>query len=554
MISIEQYVAKNGLTFINRFLKPWIAIPSISSDASHHNDMIRAADYLAAELQQSGFTVRKCAVKNGNDAVYAEKIVDPNLPTVLIYGHYDVQPVTQQADQWLTDPFELTIKGERMFARGIADDKGQIAAHLLAMRYFAKQGQFPCNIKFIIEGDEENNDSFSEFVLKNPQLLSCDLVMISDTDSVREGYPALTTSLRGIVGATLKVETPVKLVQIVSSTHNPKTNRILIPGFYDHLADYGITRKMSDEFVPNPRMGRFLKPEDGFSVFEHLCSRPTNDPLHLGYINTDPKMRTERAYKIVVHGPNGSVHSGSHGGPVQNPALHLSHFLTGLVELNIPLEIDYLSYSTFNRTTAILPTAEAQLNTTYGVDLGDAIKRLCEVNDLKPEMVTIELLKERRDYLDDPKINERLMKNVGSCTTPRARLSFRIVADQNPQQLSEGLKVFLSAQGAETEIDKASPAYLADFADPYVQAAVTGLEKGFDIDGAVDLKYDGASIPTAAALTTATGVPIAFMGFAGADTSIHGPNETNGLPYLLNGAKSSAEALKRIGKLPRRAA
>lgn len=231
----------------------FLRIPSISAQSEHQPDIEAAAEFLCAELRSLGLHVEKIT-SEGNPLVYACTEIDPSKPTILIYGHYDVQPV-DPLDSWRHPPFEPAVENGQILARGASDDKGQLYAHVKAVEAFVRTNTpLPVNVKFIIEGEEEKGgDSVYVFTEKHPEKLACDAVLVSDTTLYDEHTPAITFSLRGMCYAEIHVEGPSQdlhsgsfggtvrnpanaLCAIIAKLHD-ETGRIALPGFYDDVVE-----------------------------------------------------------------------------------------------------------------------------------------------------------------------------------------------------------------------------------------------------------------------------------------------------------------------------
>ncbi len=251
---LDRYVrnVQNRQRFLAE-LTEWRRIPAISAEREHRADMVRSAKKLAQLARDSGCTHAEVLSTGGHPAVYAERIVDPSLPTVLIYGHYDVQPVGNLS-QWKTDPFEPTIRHGKMYGRGCVDD-GQLLMHLEALRAHLKvNGEMPVNFKFLAEGEEEiSSDHFEALVRRERKRLRADVVLVSDTTMFERGVPSLSVSLRGLVYFEIKisgpkhelhsgeyggsVENPLNAkAAIMNSLMDPFTHEVKVPGFYDGIA------------------------------------------------------------------------------------------------------------------------------------------------------------------------------------------------------------------------------------------------------------------------------------------------------------------------------
>ncbi len=252
MDTIKEYISQNQYRFLEE-LFGLIRIPSISSIAAHKPDMYRAAEYLKRMLLEAGADSAAVYETAGNPVTFAEKIVDRSLPTVLVYAHMDVMPV-DPIDLWTTDPFDPVVVDGKIFARGADDDKGQSFMHIKAFEYLVKTGQLKCNVKFLIEGEEEvGSPNLGDFCKKNKELLQCDIILISDTSMISQEIPSITTGLRGLTYLQIEVTGPNKdlhsglfggavgnpvilLSKMLASVHD-ENNRITIPGFYDEVME-----------------------------------------------------------------------------------------------------------------------------------------------------------------------------------------------------------------------------------------------------------------------------------------------------------------------------
>ena len=197
MNPVDQYIESHKDRFLNELLD-LLRIPSVSADPKYKGDVARCAAAVEQRLREAGVDhVEVCPTK-GHPIVYGEKIVDPSKPTVLIYGHYDVQP-PDPMDLWHSGPFDPVVKDGLIYARGSADDKGQFFMHVKAVEAMLKSGGLPCNVKFMIEGEEEvGSDNLGSFVVANKSKLKADVVLISDTAMIANDVPSINTGLRGL--------------------------------------------------------------------------------------------------------------------------------------------------------------------------------------------------------------------------------------------------------------------------------------------------------------------------------------------------------------------
>jgi acetylornithine deacetylase/succinyl-diaminopimelate desuccinylase-like protein len=297
---VAEYINSRKDEYIEE-LKAFLRIPSISTLQENKKDMGDAAEFVASKLNVAGIENIKIIETGGHPLVYGDWLHASGKPTVLIYGHYDVQPV-DPIDLWESPPFEPVIKDGKIFARGATDDKGQMFVHIKSVEAFFKTvGKLPVNVKFLIEGEEEiGSHALNEYVNKNADLLKCDCVLISDTSLFAPGIPTLTYGLRGLSYLELEVTGPNKdlhsgsfggavdnpvnvLAEIISKLKN-KDGKIIIPGFYDDVlkltkkerANFNALPFSSKKFAASLGVSK-LKGEKGYSVFEQLWARPTLD-------------------------------------------------------------------------------------------------------------------------------------------------------------------------------------------------------------------------------------------------------------------------------------
>jgi acetylornithine deacetylase/succinyl-diaminopimelate desuccinylase-like protein len=305
MSSQATYIEKNK----NRFLEELfslIRIPSISADSSCAPHMQTAALAVVDALQAAGCTHTELCPTAGYPIVYGEKIIDSNLPTVLVYGHYDVQP-PDPLDQWETPPFEPTIRKTDLhpegaiFARGACDDKGQMFMHIKALEVMEQNGGIPCNVKFMIEGEEEvGSDNLETFVRTNTKKLANDVILISDTGMLANDIPSITTGLRGMSYVEVEVTGPNRdlhsglyggavanpiniLAKMIASLHD-ENNQITIPGFYSKVEELSAGEREQFKKIPfslesyqNALDIESVYGEKGFSTLERKSIRPTLD-------------------------------------------------------------------------------------------------------------------------------------------------------------------------------------------------------------------------------------------------------------------------------------
>jgi len=300
MESVVSYINSNREKYVEQ-LKDFLRIPSISTLAANKNDMYTAANFVADKLRDAGMENVKIIETKGHPLVYADWLNAPGKPTVLVYGHYDVQPV-DPINLWDSPPFEPTIKDGKIYARGSTDDKGQMYMHVKSVEaYFKTVGKLPLNVKFIIEGEEEiGSGNLEVFVNSNQEMLKCDAVLISDTSLYSPGIPTITYGLRGLCYMEVEVtgpnrdlhsgtfgggvDNPINVLAEMISKLKDANGRIKIPGFFDSVVN--LTKKERENFKRLPfsekkyanALGvKELKGEKGYTTLERVWARPTLD-------------------------------------------------------------------------------------------------------------------------------------------------------------------------------------------------------------------------------------------------------------------------------------
>jgi len=293
----KDYQEKNKDRFLNEMMD-LLRIPSVSAKSEHKADMLKCAEAVKKSLLDAGCSKAEVMATDGHPAVYGEKIIDPSKPTVLVYGHYDVQPV-EPLDLWKNPPFEPTIIDGKVFARGSADDKGQFYMHVKALEILSKTDSMTTNIKFLIEGEEEvGSPNLGKFVAANKDLLKADVILISDSSMLSMENPSLDTGVRGlsyieveVTGANRDlhsgtyggaVANPITiLAKMIASCHD-ENNHITIPGFYDDVVVAGpeeralINKAPYDEKEYSEELGvKNLWGEKGYTTYERTGIRPT---------------------------------------------------------------------------------------------------------------------------------------------------------------------------------------------------------------------------------------------------------------------------------------
>ncbi|GAA4272928.1 dipeptidase [Aquimarina gracilis] len=305
MQDTHSYVQEHKDRFISELIE-LLKIPSVSADTAYKDDVIKTAEAVSKSLKEAGCDTVEICETPGYPIVYGEKIIDKNLPTVLVYGHYDVQP-PDPMDLWDSPPFEPVIKNTEIhpegaiFARGSCDDKGQMYMHVKALEFMTKTNQLPCNVKFMIEGEEEvGSKSLGWFVERNQEKLANDVILISDTGMIAKDVPSITTGLRGLSYVEVEVTGPNRdlhsglyggavanpiniLTKMIASLHD-ENNHITIPGFYDKVEE--LSKEERAEMAKAPfSLDAYKKSldinavygEEGYTTNERNSIRPTLD-------------------------------------------------------------------------------------------------------------------------------------------------------------------------------------------------------------------------------------------------------------------------------------
>ena len=305
MNNIKAYIEQHKDRFLDELLH-LLRVPSISADPEYKQDVLKASEIIKSRLIEAGVDYAEICETPGYPIVYAEKIIDKSLPTVLVYGHYDVQPA-DPLELWTSGPFEPVIKKTPLhpegaiFARGACDDKGQMYMHVKAFELMMNTETLPCNVKFMIEGEEEvGSESLEGFLKSNRKKLACDVILISDTGILANDIPSITTGLRGLSYVEVEVTgpnrdlhsglyggavaNPINILSKMIASLQDENNRVTIPGFYDdvetlsmeeraemakapfNLEDYKKALELSD-----------VHGEEGYSTMERNSLRPTLD-------------------------------------------------------------------------------------------------------------------------------------------------------------------------------------------------------------------------------------------------------------------------------------
>lgn len=299
MSDIKHIVDKNSERYLNE-LFALLRIPSVSADPKYKTDVLRMADAVKDSLVAAGADKVEICPTPGYPIVYGEKIIDTNLPTVLVYGHYDVQP-PDPLELWTSPPFEPVIRNGNIYARGSADDKGQVFMHVKAFELMLENNLLPCNVKFMIEGEEEvGSSNLDNFLEANKERLKADCVLVSDTSMIANDIPSINTGLRGLSYVEVEVTGPNRdlhsgvygggvanpinvLCEMIASLKDSDLH-ISIPGFYDDVIELSQAERNAlnsapfevEEYKRELKIGDVMG-EKGYTTLERTATRPTLD-------------------------------------------------------------------------------------------------------------------------------------------------------------------------------------------------------------------------------------------------------------------------------------
>lgn len=453
MAAIDDYLASHASRF-EAELCELLRIESISADSQRRSEMEQAAAWVADQFRSLDLATEVIPT-DGWPLVYAESPAQPGVPTVLVYGHYDVQPA-DPLDQWVSPPFEPACRAGQIFARGASDDKGQMFTHLKsAEAWLRTAGHLPVRLKFIIEGEEEiGSANLIEFVRRQSGRLACDVIVISDGAQFGPDQPAITYGLRGIA-----------------------------------------------------------------------------------------------YYELRVQGPNRDLHSGSFGGAVTNPANAVAAMLAGLVDGQGRVQIpgfydDVVELSERERSElARLPFDEGQFLRELGVDVagGEHGYTLLERRWARPSYDVSSLW---GGYQGEG------AKTVLPATAG-AKFSFRLVPNQDPAKVTEGLRRRLSElcpPGVRFELidHHCSPAVVVSLESPYVEAAARAIARAFGCRPVYT--REGGSIPIVATLHEALRADVLLLGWGQPDDNAHSPNEKFALADFHRAIRASAALWEEIAR------
>lgn len=295
----NDYISQNKQRFLDELLD-LLRIPSVSADSKYKGDVAKCAEAVKENLLKAGCDKVEICPTEGHPIVYGEKMIDPSAPTVLVYGHYDVQPA-DPLELWDSGPFEPVIKDEKIYARGACDDKGQMFMHVKALEVMNKTNTLACNIKFMIEGEEEvGSSNLGKFLESNKDRLKADIVLVSDTSMISMEHPSLETGLRGLAYMEVEVTGPNRdlhsgvyggavanpiniLAKMIASMHD-ENNHITIPGFYDKVLELTEAERTAlnkapfdlEEYKKELHVSD-VRGEKGYTTLERTGTRPTLD-------------------------------------------------------------------------------------------------------------------------------------------------------------------------------------------------------------------------------------------------------------------------------------
>jgi acetylornithine deacetylase/succinyl-diaminopimelate desuccinylase-like protein len=310
---MKTYIHENKERFLSELLD-LLRIPSVSADSKYKEDVRKAAEFISEKIKIAGADFVEICETEGHPIVFGQKIIDESLPTVLVYGHYDVQPA-DPLNLWHSPPFEPVVKDDKIYARGACDDKGQVYMHIKALETMIATNSLPCNVKFMIEGEEEiGSDNLGIFVKANKERLQADVILISDTAIIANDIPSIDVGLRGlsyleveVTGANIDlhsgvyggaVANPINVLSKMIASLHDENNRITIPTFYDDVIELTATEREAMALTPfdldaykNGLDIEDVRGEEGYSTLERASIRPTLDANGIwgGYIGEGAK-------------------------------------------------------------------------------------------------------------------------------------------------------------------------------------------------------------------------------------------------------------------------
>ena len=311
--NMQNYIQQHKDRFLSELLE-LLKIPSVSADSKYKADVRLAAEFICEKLKSAGADMAEINETAGHPIVYGERIIDKSLPTILVYGHYDVQPA-DPLNLWDSPPFEPVVKDEKIYARGACDDKGQVYMHIKAFETMVATDSLPCNVKFMIEGEEEiGSDNLGLFVKSNKEKLKADVILISDTAIVANDIPSIDVGLRGlsyleveVTGANRDlhsgvyggaVANPINVLSKMIASLHDENNHITIPNFYDDVLELSPAEREAMALTPFSLAAyqedlaiNDIRGEAGYSTIERASIRPTLDVNGIwgGYIGEGAK-------------------------------------------------------------------------------------------------------------------------------------------------------------------------------------------------------------------------------------------------------------------------
>lgn len=322
-MSALSYAQENRARFLDE-LKTFVSIPSIGTLPQHTEDVRRAADWLVGHLRGLGMSVELLPIEGGHPMVYAEWLKAPGRPTVLVYGHYDVQPV-DPLHEWATPPFEPTVRGDDLYARGASDDKGQVFGVIKALESLLRaDGSLPLNVKVLIEGEEEiGSPGINRWIDRHARKVSCDFAWVSDGQLFAPGLPCIVTGLRGMLYTEVEVRgpsrdlhsgqhggaapNPVNAASAIIAGLHDRRGRVTVPRFYASVREPSAEEKASWERLPFDEqeylkeLGISVAPgEQGYGILERRWARPTLDAHGIAGGWTGAGVKTVIPAKVVA--------------------------------------------------------------------------------------------------------------------------------------------------------------------------------------------------------------------------------------------------------------
>lgn len=448
---VDEYLVKNQQAFQSALCE-LLEIPSISADSTKKKELRQAAEWVKSRLADSGLEARLMETQ-GNPIVYAETEQRPGRATVLVYGHYDVQPV-DPLNEWHSPPFEPRVESGRIYARGATDDKGQMLTHVFSAKaWHEAAGGLPLNLKFLIEGEEEvGSEHLEAFVAAEKDRLKCECVVISDTSQFAPGYPAITYGLRGIA-----------------------------------------------------------------------------------------------YFEVKVYGPNKDLHSGVFGGAVVNPGIALAKLLAGLLD-----DQGRIQLAGFYDDVAPLSENERKEFGALPFD-EEGLRRRLGVESFGGEQ-GFSVLERRwaRPTFDVHGLTCGYQGEGAKTVLPAkasAKLSFRLVPNQDPIRVETALRAYLKAiapAGVRVELQShhGAPGFMTPPTSSYVQAARRAIRAGFGAEAV--LIREGGSIPIVNTFKEHLGVDTLLLGWGQDDDGAHGPNEKFNLDDFQRGIRASAHLWQEL--------